>query len=94
MEKYPKFITREVLEQVSGVDNATIRQDITDTEAEISKMEKEVKAYQILAETQRGTPQGKIDAFRCDAYISGIAERREFVRFLKAVLEARSEVQH
>lgn len=75
MKKYPEVITKEVLEQVSDVDNATIRRDIADTEAEISTMGKEVEGYRLLAEAQKGTPQGKMAAFRYDAKVIGINER-------------------
>lgn len=55
--------------------------DIADTEAEIAKMEREAEAFRMLGD--------RMSSFRADARVTGIAERREFIRKLDDILKTR-----
>ena len=91
MGKYPTEITEDVLAKNSHIDNATILQDIKDTEAEIVALEKEVRGYELIAEAQIGTPRGKLAAFRRDAKRQGLSERQDFICFLTRIFLAREK---
>lgn len=62
-----------------------IYQDIADTEAEIAVMERELKAFDILAPTDR------MARFKADHRRNGIKERREFIVKLQGILRSRKE---
>jgi hypothetical protein len=91
MEKYPQVITAEVLNNIANISDVQIEQDIRDTVAEISLLEKEVEALGILVETRRGTSAGKMSSFKFSAALDGLNARREFVQFLERVQVARLE---
>ena len=90
--KYPQVITPDVLIKIAHVDDEQIRRDIYETEIEIKNLEKDINGYELIANSQRGIPQGRIAAFRTDGKRFGMQKRREFVRFLTAVLEARGSI--
>lgn len=60
-----------------------VRQDIADTLAEISTMEREEKGFRLVGD--------RMSLFRADARRDGIQKRREFISKLEAILKNRSE---
>lgn len=92
MSKYPEKITEEALSKTAHVSVSEIRQDISDTKAEIENMTKEAEGHRLIAESNMGTPKGKMANFRWGAARSGIREREQFVRFLEKLLEARDDL--
>ena len=89
MKEYPTEITKEILDKQSHISDGEIKQDIAETETEIFNMEKEAEAYALLGKAHKGTPEARMDYMRESARRSGIQERKDFVRFLKQLLEAR-----
>ena len=91
MGKYLVEITPDALERISHVTDETIKTDIADTEQEIVEREGKLAGYSNL-EFYGGTKSTKkMAAFMRIATEQEIAERSEFIDFLKRVLEARAE---
>lgn len=88
--KYPDIITPNILQENSHLPDSEVEADIKDTEMEIEKMTMEMNGYRLIAEADRGMAEGKMAAFRQSAREQGISERREFVAFLRRLLEARA----
>ena len=88
---YPTEITASILEHLKLVPDETIRQDIAITEAEITSLKKEIEGNRLIAEATPGTPRGKMAAFFHDGKSSRLNKRRDFIRYLKAILEARAD---
>jgi hypothetical protein len=65
----------------SHISTGEILQDIKDTQDEIAQMEKEVTAFRMLDD--------RMSHFRADARISGIAERKQFIKKLEKILAER-----
>ena len=88
-QKYPEVITTEVLDGVSHVSDDQIMTDISETKQEIESLEAEIKGLKLIAQARSGTARGRLPSFLADAKQSGVEDRRDFVRFLQAVLFAR-----
>lgn len=65
-----------------------IEKDIRDTEAEIALAEKEIIAFEAVP---IGSPDARISHMKASARRSGIAERKEFIRKLRIILESRDD---
>ncbi len=65
---------------------AEIKQDILETEMEIDRMEREATH---LAATPMGMRETRWNHMRADARISGIKDRKKFIKKLEIILEAR-----
>ena len=94
MSKYPDVITPECAEKNKGISDEDIREDIADTEHEIAQMKKDAYALDILSESARESGdhiQQRVRSFRRDANTDGITRRKEFVIFLKKLLEYRKQ---
>ena len=76
-------LTKEQIDKVSHISNATILKDIKDTEAEIVIMKREIKGFELLGD--------RLSIFRADARRTGIKEREEFIEKLKEILNARND---
>lgn len=60
-----------------------IKQDIADTNMEIETMQREIKGFELLGD--------KMSMFRADARRYGIQERKEFIKKLNDLLQARAD---
>ena len=89
MSKYPTVINDKTLETNAHVSDGDIARDIADTEAEMASLEKEVEGHRLVAESNIGTPKGKMAAFRESGNQLRIDDRQNFVDFLKALQAAR-----
>lgn len=76
----------QLAENNAHIPTAEIEQDILDTEREIAMMEREAEH---LAQTPHSMREAKWDHMRASARRSGIAQRKEFVEKLRAVLRER-----
>lgn len=83
MNKYPTEITDETLYMLSDISDETIEKDINDTLKEIEQLQAEHNLY-------RNTTS-KMKHFRQSGRLDGIHQRKEFVRFLTAVMDKRNE---
>lgn len=92
MPRYPEEITEEVLNKTDHISDSEVRRDIADTKTEIENMTKEAEGHKLIAESNMGTPKGKMHNFRWYAARNGIKERRGFVAFLERLLEARNDL--
>jgi len=80
----------KLAEQNAHIPTSEIEQDILDTEREIAQMEEEAAH---LATTPSHSRDYRWNCIRAEARRSGISERKEFVKILKAILEFRSAIQ-
>jgi hypothetical protein len=64
-----------------GILTEVMQQDIADTEAEISTMEREIQGFRLLGD--------RLSAMRADARVTGIRERHEFIAKVEAILAER-----
>ncbi len=77
---------RKVLaEKNKHIPTAEIKQDITDTQAEIVVMKREIKGFRLIGD--------KMSNFRADGKVDGIKRRQKFIEKLQAILEVRDENQ-
>lgn len=65
------------------IPTSEVIQDIKDTLAEISKMEREEKGFRLVGD--------KWSVMRADARLTGISERKVFVGKLREILRERGE---
>ena len=72
-----------IAEKNKAIPTCVIRQDISDTQAEIATMEREIKGFRLVGD--------RMSNFRADAHEGGIKERRDFIEKLNAILEIRAE---
>ena len=63
------------------ISDAQVEQDIAITQTEISQMEREIEGLRLIGD--------RMSNFRANARISGIAERKEFIKKLQDLLEER-----
>ncbi len=70
-------------ERAEHIPDAEVKQDISDTEAEIIVLEREVKGLRLIGD--------KLSVFKADAKEAGIKERQEFIAELQALLAYRAE---
>lgn len=89
MSKYPTEITLDVLEKNSHITTDEIIKDIEDTKIEISNLKKEIRGYRLIAEATISTSESKMVSFKQRGKQIGLDERRDFIRFLQAILEER-----
>lgn len=90
METYVDEIATGRLHEMVNVESATIWHTLEDAETEIQQLIKEQKAYQLLVEARKGMPQGEVAVLRRDAILVKIAQKKDFMKFLRAVLKVRS----
>ncbi|MCB1714788.1 MAG: hypothetical protein KDK05_06605 [Candidatus Competibacteraceae bacterium] len=88
---YPSEITEEVLQKNAHITDEEIQRDIDDTRAEIVSLEQQSEGYQLIADANPSSPDGKMAYFRQIGAEQGITKRRAFVVFLEALLKARQE---
>lgn len=87
--RYPDVITEDIFLKNAHVSDMEMERDIADTESEIACLEKEVEGLRLISES--GSRDAKMAHFRRSGKLSGIEERKDFVRFLTAMLEARKD---
>lgn len=78
----------KIAEKNKHIPTAEIKQDILDTQIEITQMEKEADH---LASTPLEMKEARWNHMRADARISGIKERKKFIKKLETILEIRGE---
>jgi hypothetical protein len=88
---YPKEITDHILHQNAHIPTAEIRQDIADTEREITALRAEIEGHQIIVVRSSSPHQRKMATFNVDAKKAGVEQRQAFVAFLQRLLEVRGE---
>lgn len=76
--------TVELAECCKHIPTEEVRQDIADTEAEITTMEREIEAYRLLGD--------KLSMFRVSARELGIKSRRQFIRKLEGLIAYRESI--
>ena len=74
----------ELVKRNKDIPTSEIEKDISDTEAEIVEMEREIKGFRILGD--------RWSVMKADNRVRGIKERKEFIDKLKVILKARKEV--
>lgn len=77
---------QELLTRNEHIPSAEIEKDILETEMEIVKLEREAAH---LEQTPISLASARLDHIRASARRSGIAEREQFVKNLKRILELR-----
>ena len=93
MKEYPQVITAEMLTIYAHISDEEINADIVDTEREIRQYRDMQAAEQRLAASHVEASERKMNAFRASARPNQIAEREEFVAFLRRVQAARNALQ-
>lgn len=76
---------KEILESNKHIPDKEVKQDITDTLAEIRVMEREIEGFEIIGD--------RVSNMKIAARISGIEERKGFVNKLQKLLQLRYELQ-
>ena len=78
----------KIVERSKHIPTDEIKQDILDTQNEITQMEKEAE---FLASTPMGMQETRWNHMRADARISGIEDRKKFIEKLQAILDFREK---
>ncbi len=78
----------QLAEQNAHISTAEIEQDILETEREIAQAEREAEHLERTPDSMR---EARWDHMRASARRSGIAERKEFIAKLKAILAERQQ---
>lgn len=81
-----QFLDNDFVLANAHVPLAEVEQDIRDTESEITEMQRKLPHLRGLAEAD---PRDRMVDLRARACADGIAERQEFVRKLRLIIEHR-----
>lgn len=94
MTKYPEQVTKDDLEELSHVSGDEIKKDIADTEIEITNLQKEVAAFDLLIEARSSTTSVRMEKLWRDAKKDGINQRYKFIDFLRLILAERESQEN
>ena len=89
MSKYPSVITPEILDQNKHISDDVIRQDISETLAEITIEKAKAESNETILNNSTDQIQRRMASFRMDAARGGVRRRQEFVDFLNLLLDER-----
>lgn len=87
--KYPTVITPGILEKNKSLTDEQIKTDIFDTEREIEDLKKMIEAEMVLSRHHLDPTQRRLYQVKVTARPEQIAERENFLQFMKGIQEAR-----